>query len=307
MKHLARLVLAAVGACALPCTAQAQGQLAYTAKSVNVRAGPDRDYPVVALLPAGYQVIVEGCLADYRWCDVVAGPSRGWVYGGNLNYLYQNTQVPVLDYGAVIGIGVLGFAFNDYWGRHYHNRPWYRDRHRWADHRPVAPAPNFRPEHRREGDFRRRDGDHRRQEFIPGQAQPGFGPRPQPPAAIGPRALPPPQEPQQHSVVPRSQPSNPSGGVLPGPSPMPQQPTRAERRNASGGVLPGPSALPPQGTAADRANPSGGVLPVPNPPPRHAAPPRERPGPKEKPAEAAEAGRRSHQGEGGRGPDHQRR
>lgn len=271
MKHLAPLVLAA--ACALPCIAQAQGQVAYTAKNVNVRAGPARDYPIVALLPAGYQVLVQGCLADYTWCDVVAGPSRGWVYGGNINYLYQNTHVPVLNYGAIIGIGVLGFAFNDYWGRHYHDRPWYADRHRWERHR-WADRPGPAPRH---------DRPPRRADVTPAPAQPGaFGPRPQQPGAIGPRPLPPPQP---RSVVPRPQPSNPSGGVLPGPSP-----------------------LPPQGTAADRANPSGGVLPVPNPSPRQgAAPPRERPAPQQQPAAGTDSGRRSHQGEGGRGPDQQRR
>jgi uncharacterized protein YraI len=50
---------------------------------------------------------------------VIAGESPGWVYGGNINYAYQNTHVPVLNYGPVIGIGVLTFVLSDYWGRHY--------------------------------------------------------------------------------------------------------------------------------------------------------------------------------------------
>lgn len=146
MKHLGPLVLLTMAACALPCAAQ--GQVAFTAKSVNVRAGPARDYPVVALVPAGYQVAVQGCLPDYSWCDVLAGPTRGWVYGGNINYSYQNTYVPVLTYGAVIGVGVLAFALDDYWGRHYRHRSWYGDRHRWANRR-EATAPHFdRPSHR---------------------------------------------------------------------------------------------------------------------------------------------------------------
>jgi uncharacterized protein YraI len=212
MKYLGPLVLSTMVACGLPYAAQAQGQVAFTAKTVNVRAGPSRDYPIVAVLPAGYQVVVQGCLSNYTWCDVLAGPNRGWVYAGNISYAYQNTYVPVLNYGALIGIGVLAFILDDYWGHHYHDRPWYAERHRWI-HRP-APAPRFRP--------------------SPPPPPPGVtGPRPHPPAPIGPR----PAQPPARSVVPRSQPSNPSGGVLPGPSvPAPQATPRgqAQRRPAPG-------------------------------------------------------------------------
>src|SRR5215208_2181985 len=143
MKYPGPFMFSVLAACVLPLTVQAQGQVAYTAKTVNVRAGPARDYPIVAVVPPGYQVVVEGCLPDYAWCDVLAGPSRGWVYAGNINYAYQNTYVPVLNYGAVLGIGVLAFALDDYWGRHYYNRPWYGERQRWI-HRP-SPAPRYRP------------------------------------------------------------------------------------------------------------------------------------------------------------------
>src|SRR6185295_13458915 len=106
MKHLGPLLLSAI-ACTLPCMTQAQGQPALTAKTVNVRAGPARDYPIVAVLPPGFEVGVQGCLPDYSWCDVIAGASRGWVYGGNINFAYQNAYVPALDYGPIIGIGVV--------------------------------------------------------------------------------------------------------------------------------------------------------------------------------------------------------
>jgi uncharacterized protein YraI len=191
MKHLAPLVLSAMAASGLAMTAQAQPQVAYTATTVNVRAGPARDYPLVAVLPPGYQVLVQGCLPDYVWCDVLAGASRGWVYAGNISYAYQNTYVPVLNYGAVIGIGVLAFVFEDYWDRHYRDRPWYGERRQWI--RRPPPPPRFQP--------------------GPPPPPPGVtGPRPHPPAPIGPR---PAQPPQPRSVVPRPQPS-PSGGVGPG-------------------------------------------------------------------------------------------
>ena len=65
---------------------------------------------MVAILPAGMQILVEGCLSDYRWCDVVAGPNRGWVYAGNIVYPYEGADVPVLTYGAVIGLGIITFS-----------------------------------------------------------------------------------------------------------------------------------------------------------------------------------------------------
>jgi hypothetical protein len=36
----------------------------------------------------------------------------------------------------VIGIGVVAFTLDDYWGRYYVHRPWYGERHRW-----YAPPP----------------------------------------------------------------------------------------------------------------------------------------------------------------------
>ena len=116
-------------------------QFAYTAKNVHLRAGPAVDYPMVAILPAGVSISVEGCLSDYRWCDVVAGPDRGWVYAGNIVYPYQGANVPVLTYGAVIGLGILAFSVANYWDNHYRGRPWYSQRQVWID----RPRPGFGP------------------------------------------------------------------------------------------------------------------------------------------------------------------
>lgn len=136
MSKLGALVLTAMAMLALPGAAQAQA--AYTAKSAHLRAGPARDYPVVAVLPAGLAIWVQGCLADYTWCDVTVGADRGWVYAANISYTYQGNPVPVLRYGPEIGIAIVGFMLLDYWADHYRDRPIYRDRDRWA-HRPPAP------------------------------------------------------------------------------------------------------------------------------------------------------------------------
>lgn len=141
MKH--RAMWGCVALAAATFAGAAQAQAAFTATAVHLRAGPAPDYPVVAVLPAGYQVAVQGCLGDYSWCDVLAGPERGWIYAANIHTPYQNTYVPVLTYGAVIGIGVLTFVLNDYWPHYYHDRPWYAQRERW-NWRP-APPPHYAP------------------------------------------------------------------------------------------------------------------------------------------------------------------
>jgi uncharacterized protein YraI len=94
----AAIALALGGASAV----QAQ-QLALTVEQVNMRAGPDPSYPMVAVVPPGVYVTVQGCLSDYRWCDVSFGPDRGWVFAANLQYAYENRVVPLPSIGAVGG------------------------------------------------------------------------------------------------------------------------------------------------------------------------------------------------------------
>jgi len=53
--------------------------------NINLRAGPGAQAPRLAVLPAGAQVAVLGCLPQ-GWCDVVWGGLRGWATG---RYLRQ--------------------------------------------------------------------------------------------------------------------------------------------------------------------------------------------------------------------------
>ena len=152
-------VMFALVAAAAIGTASAQ-VVAYTAKDVHVRAGPAVDYPVVAILSAGVEILVEGCLSDYQWCDVVAGPNRGWVYAGNIVYPYQGANVPVLNYGAMIGLGIITFSVGNYWDHYYRGRPWYSQRQVWIDrprsafgpgaHRPPMHGPVVAPGNQRQ-------------------------------------------------------------------------------------------------------------------------------------------------------------
>jgi uncharacterized protein YraI len=174
MNYLKVLLLAAA---TLFLPAAANAELAYTAKTVHLRAGPARDYPVVAILEAGLAVDVQGCMQDYSWCDVIAGEFRGWVYARNINYTYQGAYVPVIDYGAIIGIGVVTFIIGSYWHDHYIDRPWYRQMPQWS-HRP--PRADIHPRPQQPGPHLRNE-----QRFIPAhpnpQAPPGAGVSPRQP------------------------------------------------------------------------------------------------------------------------------
>ncbi|RKU04311.1 peptide-binding protein [Burkholderia sp. Nafp2/4-1b] len=122
------------GIAAVPGVADAQSS-AYTNSGAELYAGPAPDYPVVAQLPPGTAVDVLGCLSDYAWCDVALPGVRGWIDAQQLDYPYQGNYVPLLEYGAVIGVPITGFAIGAYWDRYYRNRPWYHDRDRWEHHR----------------------------------------------------------------------------------------------------------------------------------------------------------------------------
>jgi uncharacterized protein YraI len=149
-----KLVCTAIAACAVLWSPIAQAeQLAQARVDVNLRAGPNREYPVVAALRVGTQFTVLGCLGDYSWCDVQSPPYRGWVYAENLLIFQPNGDAAALNVaGALVGIGITTFILNSYWRDHYYNRPWYGQTNYWNS-RPMQyygrpgyyPPPNYRP------------------------------------------------------------------------------------------------------------------------------------------------------------------
>ena len=122
----------------------------YVTGNVTMYAGPDMSYPAVETIPAGEPVAIEGCDDGYGWCDVIWGEDRGWIPGNYIQYEYNGQPVLLPAYAAVIGIPIVTFAIADYWGRYYHNRPFYAQRDRWFNrsfaHRP-APGPFRGPMH----------------------------------------------------------------------------------------------------------------------------------------------------------------
>ena len=107
-------------------------QTAYTTRTVNMRAGPSRDYPVVEQLPPGEPVGINGCLDDWTWCDVSAGNDRGWVSARSLDSPYQNGRVVIYGNGPMFGFPIVGFSVGNYWDTYYRGRPWYSRRSYWV-------------------------------------------------------------------------------------------------------------------------------------------------------------------------------
>lgn len=122
----------------------AYASLAVTTQGVNMRAGPDASYPRVAALGGGVQVDVVGCVQGWQWCDVIAGPNRGWVYAQYLSYYYNNVPTPIYYGGPALGIPLISFSIGPYWDDYYRGRPWWNNRTYWYNHR-IATAPEWRP------------------------------------------------------------------------------------------------------------------------------------------------------------------
>jgi uncharacterized protein YraI len=104
----------------------------FATSDVNMRTGPDTDFPSVGIIPEGATLEVFGCLNDESWCDVGWQDNRGWVFGEYLSIEYRGVVTPLPDVGlGGFGIPVVVFNAGEYWGHYYVGRPWFRERDRW--------------------------------------------------------------------------------------------------------------------------------------------------------------------------------
>ncbi|AJY09626.1 SH3 domain-containing protein [Burkholderia dolosa] len=224
------LCAALFGLAAIPGAADAQSS-AYTNSPAELYAGPAPDYPVVAELPPGTALDVFGCVSDYTWCDVALPGVRGWIDAQLLDYPYQGSYVPLLEYGAVIGVPVTGFAIGAYWDRYYRHRPWYHDRDRWAHRAEPRIGPGGMPP-------------------AQGRPQPGW-PMQRPPGGVPPASAAP------HDARPSATRGGWNGAIrtpAPQPAPVPMQPPMP---GAAHGARPPAPAMP----AAPVAPPAQAAVP----------------------------------------------
>ncbi len=140
-KVLAASLLAAL--VALPAVAEAAE--GFATANVNMRSGPSTAYPAVTMIPVGVSLQINGCLNDTPWCDVSFYGGRGWVAGQYIQAVYQSRRIYVgPQYYRPLGIPTVVFNFDDYWGRYYRGRDFYRERDRWrrgpgwVDRRPDS-------------------------------------------------------------------------------------------------------------------------------------------------------------------------
>lgn len=241
-----------IGTIALVLPVAAAAQEAFARGTVNLRAGPSGDYPLVARLGHGQPFEVLGCTSGYAWCDVVLPDGlRGWVYAANIDYAYDDDRrVPLASYGAIIGVPIIGFTIGNYWSNHYRDRPWYGERRWWGGHHPPPPVAGWRPVPAPRPDWRPnpwRD---------PGYAHPGPGFRPQP--QPGWRPSPGQQPPQDHGV----RPPRPDRGVRPPEhaGPPPAAPGVDGRHRQLVDRINRPAG-PPAGPPADRPGRPPGAQP----------------------------------------------
>jgi uncharacterized protein YraI len=146
MKLQARLVAAML----LASPAMAVAAPGMITSSVNLRAGPSVEFPVVNRLARGAPVEVYGCIRQALWCDVSWGRERGWVAAQYLDYFYDGRYVDLPSYVDVVDVPVASFSLTSYWSSFYFGRPWYR-RHAWwtrhwnAQNRVATQAPLAAP------------------------------------------------------------------------------------------------------------------------------------------------------------------
>ena len=75
----------------------AQAAQGFIVSDTTLKAGPDEQFPDVDSLKSGTEVTVNGCLGGFSWCDISFQQDRGWVSGQDLEVMFQNNRVKVVE------------------------------------------------------------------------------------------------------------------------------------------------------------------------------------------------------------------
>jgi uncharacterized protein YraI len=110
----------------------AQAAQGFIVSQTELKAGPDDQFPTVVDVQAGAEVNVYGCLTGNSWCDVSFQQDRGWVSGQDLEVMYQNKRVKIVEVTSVEVVPVVTFEVKTYWTQYYASKPFFKDRDRFA-------------------------------------------------------------------------------------------------------------------------------------------------------------------------------
>jgi len=103
------LVSVAAGAVmALTGAAMAQ-QVVHATTDLNVRAGPGPEYPVIGVIAADGEAMLDGCLEASKWCQVSASGVQGWAYSDYLIGANAGVDVVVTQRPAEMPVPVVTY------------------------------------------------------------------------------------------------------------------------------------------------------------------------------------------------------
>ena len=144
MKATRMLAAGIAVAALLPAAASAQELATVTLTTLNMRAGPGPQFPIVTTIPTNTTLVLYGCTEDRSWCDVGWNNNRGWSYAAYLTYQMAATTTPQLTpapqtappmviYGGA-QVQVPTVTYNQtYFDQNYANQPFYTQRDRLFD------------------------------------------------------------------------------------------------------------------------------------------------------------------------------
>ena len=105
---------------------------AYVTTDLNLRAGPDTDFPAIVVIPQDEYVTVYACIEDLSWCDVSYAEYRGWVAADYIRPFYQSRFMTVQEYAPLVVLPSAPFDIKLYWTSFYRDQPFFAELDQWA-------------------------------------------------------------------------------------------------------------------------------------------------------------------------------